>query len=71
MLVNVETMEANHLTLYYLLTYNETNPWPESANELYRPSDHRLSAKLLPTFGDRRVPSSQLGVSPTTVISAF
>jgi hypothetical protein len=27
-------------------------PWPESASELYRPSDHRLSAKLLPTFAD-------------------
>jgi hypothetical protein len=27
--------------------------WPESANELYRPSDCRLSAKLVPTFADR------------------
>jgi hypothetical protein len=27
--------------------------WPESASELYRPSDHRLSAKLVPTFADR------------------
>jgi hypothetical protein len=26
--------------------------WPESANELYRPSDRRLSAKLAPTFAD-------------------
>jgi hypothetical protein len=25
-------------------------PWPESASELYRPSDSRLSAELLPTF---------------------
>jgi hypothetical protein len=25
-------------------------PWPESARELYRPSDRRLSAKLVPTF---------------------
>jgi hypothetical protein len=24
--------------------------WPESASELYRPSDRRLSAKLKPTF---------------------
>jgi hypothetical protein len=24
-------------------------PWPESASELYRPSDHRLSAKLVLT----------------------
>jgi hypothetical protein len=26
--------------------------WHESASELYRPSDRRLSAKLLPTFAD-------------------
>jgi hypothetical protein len=25
-------------------------PWSESASELYRPSDRRVSAKLLPTF---------------------
>jgi hypothetical protein len=28
-------------------------PWPESASELYRSSDSRLSAKLVPTFADR------------------
>jgi hypothetical protein len=28
-------------------------PWPESASKLYRPSDRRLSAKLVPTFVDR------------------
>jgi hypothetical protein len=28
-------------------------PWPESASELYRLSDRRLSAKLLRTFVDR------------------
>jgi hypothetical protein len=27
--------------------------WPYSASELYRPSDSRLSAKLLPNFADR------------------
>jgi hypothetical protein len=30
-------------------TYKET-PWPESASELYRSSDRRVSAKLVPTF---------------------
>jgi hypothetical protein len=25
-------------------------PWPQSASELYRPSERRLSAKLVPTF---------------------
>jgi hypothetical protein len=29
-------------------------PWPESVSELYRPSDRRLSAKLVPTVADRR-----------------
>jgi hypothetical protein len=27
-------------------------PWPESTSELYRRSDRRLSAKLMPTFVD-------------------
>jgi hypothetical protein len=27
-------------------------PWSESASEIYRPSDRRLSAKRLPTFAD-------------------
>jgi hypothetical protein len=30
-----------------------TTPWPESASELYRPSDRHLSAKLVPAFVDR------------------
>jgi hypothetical protein len=30
-----------------------SNPWPESVNELYRPSDRRLLAKLVQTFVDR------------------
>jgi hypothetical protein len=32
---------------------NEKNPWSESANELYRPSDLHLSAKIVPTSEDR------------------
>jgi hypothetical protein len=32
---------------------NEQTSWHESASELYRPSDRRLSAKLVPTFADR------------------
>jgi hypothetical protein len=46
-------------------------PWPESATELYRPSDRRLPAKLVPTFSDRGVSRSQRGGSPTAVISVF
>jgi hypothetical protein len=33
--------------------YIKKTPWSESASELYRPSDRRLSAKWLPTFADR------------------
>jgi hypothetical protein len=29
-------------------------PWPDSMSKLNRPSVHRLSAKLVPTFADRR-----------------
>jgi hypothetical protein len=35
----------------------------ESASELYRPSDRRLSAKLVPTFADRRMSRGQGGGS--------
>jgi hypothetical protein len=38
-------------------------PWPQSASELYRPSDRLLSAKLVPTFADRKVSRSQRGGS--------
>jgi hypothetical protein len=34
-------------------TIAEKTPWPESVSELYRPSDRRLSAKLVPAFADR------------------
>jgi hypothetical protein len=38
------------------LNFNKTQtqpPWPQSSSELYRLSDHCLSAKLVPTFTDR------------------
>jgi hypothetical protein len=38
---------------------NKQTPWSESASELYRPSDSRLWAKLVPTFADRGVPRGQ------------
>jgi hypothetical protein len=31
---------------------NKQTPWLESVTELHRPSDRRLSAKLVPTFTD-------------------
>jgi hypothetical protein len=45
-------------------------PSPDSANELFRPSNRRLSVKLVSTLMDRGVSRSQRG-SPTTVISVF
>jgi hypothetical protein len=42
---------------YSLCTYRITNkqtPWTQSARQHYRPSDRRLSANLVPAFGDRR-----------------
>jgi hypothetical protein len=36
-------------------------PCPESASELYRPSDRRLSAKLVRTFADRGTIEELLG----------
>jgi hypothetical protein len=36
-----------------MTTKTKQTPWSESASELYRPSDRRLSAKLVPTFVDR------------------
>jgi hypothetical protein len=35
------------------ISNDKLTPLPESANELYRPSDRRLSAKLVPIFADR------------------
>jgi hypothetical protein len=37
-------------------------------SELYRSSDRRLSAKLVPNFADRGVSHGQCGGSPTAVI---
>jgi hypothetical protein len=43
-------------------------PWPQSASELYRPSDRRLSAKSVPSFLGKRVPRDQRDGSPTAVL---
>jgi hypothetical protein len=39
--------------LYDRWVRNWVSPWPESVSGLYRPNDHRLSAKLVPTFANR------------------
>jgi hypothetical protein len=46
-------------------------PLPESASELYLPSERLLSAKLAPTFVDRGVLRCQRGRSTTAEISAL
>jgi hypothetical protein len=66
--VYFEYHEANTIYDKYV---KKKPPWPKSASELYRPSDRRLSAKLVPAFADRRMSRSQRGVSPTAVISVF
>jgi hypothetical protein len=38
----------------YTLKLTKT-PWPESPSELYRPTDRRLLAKLVPTFADTQI----------------
>jgi hypothetical protein len=42
-----------HGTFWHPSFYTDQTPWPESASELYRPNDRRLSAKLVPIFADR------------------
>jgi hypothetical protein len=46
-------------------------PWPESESELYRPSDRRLSAKLVPTFADKGVPRGERDGSLRPLFSDF
>jgi hypothetical protein len=41
------------IRLNYLILTNKQAPWLQSASELYRLSDRRLSAKLVPTLADR------------------
>jgi hypothetical protein len=52
---------AATVVVVVLLVIVTITPWLESAIELYRPSDHRLSATLVPTFADRGVWRGQCG----------
>jgi hypothetical protein len=38
---------------HYISMTNKQTPWFQYASELYRPSDRRLSVKLVPTSADR------------------
>jgi hypothetical protein len=46
-------LPRNFISLFLVFISVKKTPWLESASELYRPSDRRLSAKLVPTFADR------------------
>jgi hypothetical protein len=48
----VRTLNQWRLFTMSFGAYLRKNPWPESANKLYRPSDRHLSAKLVPTFAN-------------------
>jgi hypothetical protein len=54
-----------------LLRYDRQIKWPESASELYRPSNRRLTAKLVPTFADRGVSRSQSRGFPKALLAVF
>jgi hypothetical protein len=60
-----------HPNILFTRVCVKKTPWLKSASELYRPSDRRLLAKLVPTFVDEEVSLSQIGGSPTGIISAF
>jgi hypothetical protein len=51
-------------------TYKQT-PWLESASKLYRPSDCRLSAKLVPTLADRGCRVVSATNPPQSLFSVF
>jgi hypothetical protein len=51
------SLNVTHIPLFELKMYGSMHiyktPWQESASELYRPSDRRLSEMLVSTFADR------------------
>jgi hypothetical protein len=49
-ITKIQTQNVTEEIAYHVI--NKT-PWPESARELHRPSDRRLSVKLVPTTLDR------------------
>jgi hypothetical protein len=49
----------------------QQTPELQSARELYRPSDRRLSAKLVPAFADRGCRVVSATIPPQWLISVF
>jgi hypothetical protein len=54
LILQILTRQYDWLLTLHITLGGEKTPWSESASELYRPSDCRLSVKWLPTFADRR-----------------
>jgi hypothetical protein len=56
--ISTEQRQKTAEEIYFLLISNysklRVTSLPESASELYRPSERRLSGKLVPTFGKER-----------------
>jgi hypothetical protein len=55
MAVRLSVLHAG-FTLPPEISYGTKISWPESASELYQPSDRHLSLNLVPTFADRGCP---------------
>jgi hypothetical protein len=54
--VELYPMRLHNGLLHFIwkdLKKSKTSPWPDVASELYRPSDRRVSANLVPTFAGR------------------
>jgi hypothetical protein len=58
-ILHIVTQCSGRLSKLPIQFTRKRTPWPESESELCRPSDRRLSAKLVPTFSDRGVPRGQ------------
>jgi hypothetical protein len=65
------SVQAILATNYCTYSYKKKTPWTESAGDLCRPSDRRLSVKLILTFSDRGMSRGQRGGSRMAVISDF
>jgi hypothetical protein len=53
LLLSVSDLVPQYLHILGEFQHAHMTLWHESASELYRLSDRRLSAKLVPTFADR------------------
>jgi hypothetical protein len=80
--VKLNSVEENIMLVCHLVNHTPSlgwliankikkTPWLYSSREEHRPSDRRLSAKLVPTFEDKGMSRSQRDWSPTAVFLAL